>query len=251
MSKAILVDTTKCIGCMSCVAACKDTNGLPQNEETELSANTFNVVQSRAGVFVRRFCMHCQDPTCVSVCPVGAFKKTAAGPVVYDADRCMGCRYCMMACPFSVPRYEWALALPRVRKCTMCAPRQAQGLPPACAEVCPTEATIFGDREVMLAEAEKRLRENPSGYIQHIYGKNEAGGTSVLFLSAVPFEALGFPTNVPLEPLPMYTYRALSKIPSVVSAGALLLGGIWWITHRRAEVAEAETKENPESSVKD
>ena len=103
----------------------------------------------------------------------------------------------------------------------------------------------------MLADAEKRLRENPSGYIQHIYGKNEAGGTSVLFLSAVPFEALGFPTNVPLEPLPMYTYRALSKIPSVVSAGALLLGGIWWITHRRGEVAEAETKENPESSVKD
>lgn len=131
----------------------------------------------------------------------------------------------------------------------MCAPRQAQGLPPACAEVCPAEATIFGEREVLVAEAEKRLRENPSAYVQHIYGKDEAGGTSVLFLSGVPFEALGFPAKVPLEPLPMYTYRALSKIPSVVSAGALLLGGIWWITHRRTEVAEAEARNDPESGA--
>jgi len=227
---------------MSCVAACKETNGLPATEEAELSANSFNVVQSRAGVFVRKFCMHCQDPTCASVCPVGALRKTPSGPVVYDADRCIGCRYCMMACPFSIPRYEWAQALPRVQKCTMCAPRQAEGLPPACAEACPTQATIFGDRDELLAEAEKCLKENPSGYVQHIYGKEEAGGTSVLYLSAVPFEALGFPSNIPHEPLPMYTYRALSKIPTVVSAGALLLGGIWWITHRRAEVAEAEAE---------
>ncbi|MBI4167281.1 MAG: 4Fe-4S dicluster domain-containing protein [Acidobacteria bacterium] len=240
MSKSILVDTTKCIGCMSCVAACKETNGLPQNEETELSADSFNVVQSRAGVFVRRFCLHCQDPTCASVCPVGAFMRTAAGPVVYDADRCIGCRYCMMACPFSIPRYEWKLALPRVRKCTMCAPRQAQGLPPACVEACPVQASIFGERDELLAVAENRLRENHTGYVQHIYGEHEAGGTSVLFLSAVPFEALGFPANVPQDPLPTFTYRVLSKIPTVVSAGAVLLGGIWWITSRRAEVAEAE-----------
>jgi formate dehydrogenase iron-sulfur subunit len=225
---------------MACVGACKETNSLPQNEDTELTAETFNVVQSRAGVFVRRFCMHCQDPTCVSVCPVGAFRKTAAGPVVYDADRCMGCRYCMMACPFSIPRYEWKAALPKVKKCTMCAPRQAKGLPPACAEACPVEATSFGERSELLAEAEKRLREHPSRYVPHIYGKEEAGGTSVLYLSAVPFEALGFPWNVPQEPLPLYTYRVLSKIPNIVGAGALLLGGIWWITNRREEVAKAE-----------
>ena len=240
MSKAILVDTTKCIGCMACVGACKETNGLPAGEETELSANAFNVVQTRSGVFVRRFCMHCEDPTCASVCPVGALKKTAGGPVVYDEDRCMGCRYCMMACPFGIPRYEWALALPKVKKCTMCAPRQAQGLQPACVEICPVQATTFGERDELLAEAEKRLRENPAGYIQHIYGKEEAGGTSVLYLSAVPFEALGLPGNIPHDALPNYTYRVLSKIPTVVSAGAVLLGGIWWITNRREDVARAE-----------
>lgn len=243
MSKAILVDTTRCIGCGACVGACKEANGLPQNEDKELTADTLNVVESHGGVFVRKFCMHCQDPTCASVCPVGALRKTAAGPVIYEADRCMGCRYCMMACPFSVPRYEWKLALPKVKKCTMCAARQAQGQQPACTEACPVQASIFGGRAELLEEAEKRLRENPSGYVQHIYGKEEAGGTSVLYLSAVPFESLGFPANVPHDPLPMYTYRALSKIPNVVTAGALLLGGIWWITNRREEVAKAEKDE--------
>ena len=244
MSKAILVDTTLCIGCGACVGACKEANGLPQNEDKELTADTLNVVETYGGVFVRKFCMHCQDPTCASVCPVGALRKTAAGPVIYEADRCMGCRYCMMACPFSIPRYEWKLALPKVKKCTMCAARQAQGQQPACTEICPVQAGIFGERAELLAEAEKRLRENPSGYVQHIYGKEEAGGTSVLYLSAVPFESLGFPANVPHDPLPMYTYRALSKIPSVVTAGSLLLGGIWWITNRREEVAKAEQDED-------
>ena len=147
--------------------------------------------------------MHCQDPTCVSVCPVGAFTKTAAGPVVYAEDRCMGCRYCMMACPFGVPRYEWnKVWAPRVKKCRMCAPRQAKGLKPACTEVCPVQAGVFGEREDLLREAENRLKQEPTKYIQHIYGKQEVGGTSVLYLSAVPFEELGLPDNLPHDALP-------------------------------------------------
>jgi formate dehydrogenase iron-sulfur subunit len=240
MSKSILVDTTRCIGCGACVVGCKEVNGLPQNDDRQLSADTLNVVESHGDVYVRKFCMHCLDPTCVSVCPVGALRKTSTGPVVYDADRCMGCRYCIMACPFSIPRYEWKLRLPKVKKCTMCAPRQAKGLQPACTEVCPVRASIFGDRDELLREAENRLRQNPSGYIQRIYGKEEVGGTSVLYLSAVPFEQLGFPTNVPRDPLPMYTHRALSEVPIVVLVGGLLLGGIWWITKRREEVTRAE-----------
>ena len=200
-------------------------------------------MKSYGNVFVRKFCMHCQDPTCASVCPVGALRKTAAGPVIYDADRCMGCRYCMMACPFSIPRYEWAQVLPKVKKCTMCAPRQAKGLQPACTEACPVQASIFGERNDLLREAESRLRQNPKGYVQHIYGEEEVGGTSVLYVSAVPFEDLGFPAHVPHDPLPMYTYRVLSKVPSVVGLGTALLGGIWWITKRREEVEEAEREE--------
>jgi formate dehydrogenase iron-sulfur subunit len=246
MSRAILVDTTRCIGCGACVAACKHTNGLPASENLiglKLSADSLNVVESYGAVYVRKFCMHCQDPTCASVCPIGALHKTSAGPVVYDADRCIGCRYCMMACPFGIPRYEWKVALPKVKKCTMCAPRQAKGLQPACTEACPVQASIFGERADLLKEAETRLKQNPSGYVQHIYGEDEIGGTSVLYLSAVPFEQLGFPTNMPHDPLPMYTYRVLSKIPNLVTLGGALLGGIWWITNRRGEVARAEKEE--------
>ena len=271
MSKAILVDTTRCIGCGACVAACKLVNGLPLDESDagkELSANSLsegelvafaqshgelggklsakalNIVEAHGGVFVRRFCMHCQDPTCASVCPVGALRKTAAGPVIYEADRCMGCRYCMVVCPFGIPRYEWNVVLtPKIRKCTMCAPRQAKGLQPACTEACPVQASIFGGRDELLREAEKRLRENPTGYVQQIYGKEEVGGTSVLYLSAIPFEQLGLPSNLPHDALPMYTYRVLSKIPNLVTLGGVLLGGIWWITNRREEVANAEKEE--------
>ena len=269
MSKAILVDTTRCIGCQRCVAACKLVNGLlrasrsdfmtddslrplgpdtdlamDETDDEELSANALNVVQTRGSVYVRRFCMHCQDPTCVSVCPVGAFRKTAAGPVVYAEDRCMGCRYCMMACPFGVPRYEWnKVWAPRVKKCHMCAPRQAKGLKPACTEVCPVQAGVFGVREDLLREAENRLRQEPTKYLQYIYGKQEVGGTSVLYLSAVPFEGLGLPSSLPHYALPRYTYRVLSEIPSLVTVGGALLGGIWWITKRREEVADAGKEE--------
>jgi formate dehydrogenase iron-sulfur subunit len=269
MSKAILIDTTRCVGCQRCVVACKFVNGLlkgspadflttdtlkplgpdtdlPMGEsgDEELSANALNVVQAHGSVYVRRFCMHCQDPTCVSVCPVGAFRKTPEGPVVYAEERCMGCRYCMMACPFGVPRYEWnKVWAPRVRKCHMCAPRQAKGLKPACTEVCPVQAGVFGEREDLLREAENRLKQEPTKYIQHIYGKEEVGGTSVLYLSAVPFEALGLPANLPHDALPGYTYRVLSRIPSVVTLGGALLGGIWWMTKRREEVAKAEKEE--------
>jgi len=271
MSKSILVDTTKCIGCGACATACKIVNKLPLDDpgaakdlpanplseddlvtfaqshgevDGKLSATTLNVVQTHGGIYVRRFCMHCQEPTCVSVCPVGALYKTAAGPVVYDATRCMGCRYCMMACPFSVPRYEWKSALPKVKKCTMCALRQAKGLQPGCTAVCPAEASIFGDREVLLSQAEQRLREAPTKYFQHVYGREEVGGTSVLYLSGVPFEQLGLPAHLPGDPMPLLTYRVLSKIPNLVSLGGLLLGGIWWITSRREEVAKAESEES-------
>jgi formate dehydrogenase iron-sulfur subunit len=125
----------------------------------------------------------------------------------------------------------------------MCAPRQAKGLKPACTEVCPVQAGVFGEREDLLREADNRLRQEPTKYIQHIYGKEEVGGTSVLYLSAVSFEALGLPANLPHDALPGYTYRVLSEIPTVVTLGGALLGGIWWMTRRREEVAKAEKED--------
>jgi len=156
----------------------------------------------------------------------------------------------MAACPFSVPKYEWSKLLPKVQKCTMCADRVLAGKPTACAEACPTGATMFGERAELIAEAQKRIHDNPANYVDHIYGLNEVGGTSVLLLSSVPFEEFGYRTNVTRDPLPMFTYRVLSRIPDFVPLGGMMLGGIWWITHRREEVAESEgsTPANPKDA---
>jgi formate dehydrogenase iron-sulfur subunit len=244
MSKAILYDSTLCVGCKACESACAERWGFKYDDrvaaEEKISAHKLTTVETHGDKYSRRLCMHCAEPTCASVCPVGALQKTALGPVTYDAEKCMGCRYCMQACPFQVPTYEWSARLPKVRKCNMCYERQMKGQPTACTEACPTGATICGDRNALVAEANKRLAEKPNDYYQKIYGIKEAGGTSVLYLSAVPFEQIGLKTNVPMEPLPGLTWRVLELVPDVVSTGSVLLGGVWWITNRRAEVAKKE-----------
>ncbi len=240
--KAILIDITKCVGCQQCAIACKEENNLPDIEETKLSATAYTVVEERGDHYVRRLCMHCNEPTCVSVCPVGAFDKTPEGAIIYNENKCIGCRYCMMACPFQVPRYEWNSTTPRVQKCRMCIERIQTGDIPACVQACETGASQFGDYYQMLQQAHQAIKNEPDKYVNHIYGEKEVGGTSVLYISDVPFEKLGFKTNLGTMPLPDLTWEALSKIPSVVLVGGTLLYGIWWITNRRKEVAEFERK---------
>jgi formate dehydrogenase iron-sulfur subunit len=247
MSKALLYDATVCIGCKMCEKGCADHHGLPYDDsiaaEQKQSDHKYTVVLTKDDKFMRRLCMNCQDPTCASVCPVAALRKTSLGPVTYEASRCIGCRYCMMACPFSVPKYEWGKALPLVRKCDMCADRLEKGLQTACAEACPTGATKFGERDDLIAEAQERIAKNPGQYVNHIYGLKEVGGTSVLLLSSVSFENFGYRTDLSSEALPLLTYRVLSHLPDVVTIGAVALGGIWWLCNRKEEVAAAEASE--------
>jgi len=251
--KALLIDITKCIGCMACYYACKETNNLPETEEEEenLSPTAYTVVKEKEGVYYRRLCMHCNDPTCASVCPVKAFEKTPDGPVIYHSDKCIGCRYCIQACPFAIPTYEWESTKPLVRKCTMCAERQKEGKITACSEACPTGATIFGDRDELIKEARKRIQENPDQYINYIYGEKEIGGTSVLILSNVPFEKIGFPTNLTEEPLSHLTWKIMSKIPNYVVVSGVFLYGIYWIINRRMELAEFKNKSQDKESSED
>jgi formate dehydrogenase iron-sulfur subunit len=244
MTKAILYDATLCVNCKACEAACAEAHQLPYDDTVAAEATTsdhkLTVVLARGESYMRRMCMHCEDPTCASVCPVAALRKTPQGPVVYEEARCMGCRYCMLACPFGVPKYEWNRMLPGVRKCDLCAGRLAQGLPTACSEICPTGATITGDRDALVSEAQKRIRDDPSRYVNHVYGLSEVGGTSVLMISGVPFEEFGYRTDLDQQPLPLLTYRVLSRLPDLVVLGGVALGGVWWITSRREEVAAAE-----------
>ena len=240
--RGILVDVTKCIGCGSCVEACQKANEQPAHEARGLDAHSYTYLMDRGNdTYVRRLCMHCENPSCASVCPVGALKKTAAGPVTYDPDKCMGCRYCMMACPFGVPTYEWHSAAPRVRKCQMCVHRGATG--PACAEACPAGATVTGDRDELIAEARRRVASDPKTYFQRVYGITEAGGTDVLYIGPREPAALGLPAVKTVGPLPELTWNALKHIPDVVLFGGVFLGGLFWLTKRKEDVARAELAE--------
>lgn len=243
--KGLLFDVTECIGCGLCYEACKDENGLKETSDDflkdRLSAETYTVVEQYGYLYARKLCMHCAEPTCASVCPVGAFTKTSTGAVHYDASKCFGCRYCMQACPHRIPRYEWDNALtPRVRKCVFCENRTNKGEETACAEICPTQATLFGDLDDLIAEAKRRIEDEPDKYYPHIYGLDDAGGSNVLVLSPVPFDKLGYAGNLPKEPLGTYTMKALEKIPHVVSFGAVFLSGMYWLTKRKNQIAEEE-----------
>lgn len=255
---SILTDVTKCIGCEECVAACKRINDLPTVDPPPRRGSIVdglseyrwtNVVRQPGNHFVRRQCQHCLEPACVSVCPVGALQKTPEGPVVYDKSVCMGCRYCMLSCPFGIPRYEWSSANPSVRKCILCYPHLAAGRidKPACVTACPKEATIFGPRDQMLAEARRRLAAEPHKYLPHIWGEHEVGGTSVLLISDISLDFLGWqPTStLGTEPLPEKTWAALQHVPFEFAGMGVLMSGIYWIIERRrrlaAEQAEGST----------
>jgi len=250
MKAAILTDTTLCIGCRQCVLACKRTYRLPPDKprrwelEDGLSATSWTAIASGPrGVFVRRHCLHCLEPACVSACPVGALRKTPEGPVVYEQARCMGCRYCMMACPYGIPRYEWDHTVPYVRKCILCYGRLRAGEQPACTRACPTRATIFGDRDALIQEAHRRIQAAPHRYLNRVWGAREAGGTSVLFISDVDIsEVLGF-QRVGSRPLPSTTATAMVAVPFVFTGVVGAMAGLNWIIGRRIKRQEERQHE--------
>lgn len=234
----MLYDATKCVGCNACTNACRQWNKTnPELDDSglydapqELSADTWTLIQlyqdESETSFVKRQCMHCVDPACVSGCPVQALQKSSEGPVTYDPKRCIGCRYCMYTCPYHVPRFQWKEVIPVVSKCTLCVDRLADGLGTACAERCPTGALIWGHRGELITEAEKRLAAEPGRYLQHIYGKNDGGGTSVMYISHVPFDKLGLP-QLKDEPIPQLSERTSDIfLPGIVVGGSIALAAV-------------------------
>ena len=266
MPKAMLIDTTRCIGCRGCQVACKSWNDLPAERTSfsetgtnprHLDAECFTRVLFQEGSsprgeprwsFVKRQCMHCLEPACAAACPVAAMVKLPDGPVVYRDDRCIGCRYCMLACPFQVPKFQWSASVPYVRKCTFCADRQQAGMKPACAATCPTEALLFGDRGHLLEEAHRRIDANPGRYFGTVYGEKTGGGTTMLYLSALPFEQLGLDhvglrTDLGDVPYALYGREWLSKVPWVAGTVGALCLGLYHLNQRRTDVREQEDKE--------
>lgn len=249
MSKGILTDITKCIGCLKCVAACKEAHDLKEDEpriwqkNDGLSAeNWTSIIQKNGNRYVRKQCRHCIEPACASVCPVGALHKTKIGAVVYDSSKCLGCRYCMMACPFGIPRYQWDSAVPHVEKCILCYDRIEKGEQPACTKACPSGATIFGNRAELLKIAHRRIKENPDKYIHKVWGEHEVGGTSVLYLSDIDLGFLTYPVNLGDKPMPEKTATAMESVPfAFVGMGGVMLG-LNWIIRRRMEFSKEQNK---------
>ena len=243
--KAILVDVTKCTGCERCVAACVEENGLdPLKAQADRAVSKDGLSENRLlsvpkvdeGRFVRMSCMHCLEPSCVSACLVGGLTKTPEGPVVYDPDKCIGCRYCMLACPFHIPRYEWDATAPFMRKCAMCFQRQTDGLPPACVEACPNDALLFGDRDRLLREAHGMIASGGGKYVDRVWGEHEFGGTSVLYISDVDLGVVGWP-GPETESIPSLTEPLIAKTPFIGLGVMGSLLGINWVIRRRMRLA--------------
>lgn len=249
----ILVDVTKCTGCERCVTACVESNGLdPARADIDrfttvdgLSANRLSsVVRVSEGRFSRKSCMHCVEPACVSACLVGGITKTEEGPVVYDPARCIGCRYCMLACPFHIPRYEWDRTRPFITKCDMCYDEVKKGGLPACVEACPNGALEFGQRDRLLEVAQSRIRHSPGKYVDHVWGRNELGGTAVLYISDVDLSALDFPAR-PEEAIPEITEPLIASTPVIGLTVASGLLGINWVIRRRMKLASRQNESSP------
>jgi formate dehydrogenase iron-sulfur subunit len=267
-SFAILHDITLCVGCRSCEAACNKVNELPKPDKpfTDLSVldtkrrtttKAFTIVNKydkpkdpKNPVFYKKQCNHCLEPACASACFVRAFTKTKTGAVTYDSSLCVGCRYCMIACPFEIPTYEYEQVLtPRIRKCTMCYPRVIEGLLPGCVEACPMEALSFGKREDMIKIARERFRKHPDRYVDHIYGEHEMGGTSWLYISGTPFKELGMREDLGVTSAPQLTAGALSSVPMIVGLWPVLLAGIYAVSKRKEKIAQSEQKQASTSAL--
>jgi formate dehydrogenase iron-sulfur subunit len=244
---AILHDITLCEGCQECEVACAAANGLPEPTDYPDSAikrqlkpdqySVINAVETSAGeLYTKQQCMHCAQPACAAACLTQAMKKQKEGPVTWTEGKCMGCRYCMVSCPFDIPKFEFDDNNPKIGKCQMCFDKLKQGEVPACVENCPAGALTFGTRSEILQEAHHRILEDPSSYVDHVYGEYEAGGTSWINISPVPFEELGFKTDLETTPYPELTKGFLYSVPSVFVLWPALLMGL----------REAIKKDDPE-----
>ncbi len=277
----VLVDLTRCVGCRSCEAACNKEQGLPEpekpfddmsvfdahghgeehaeghggggkrrtDEKAYTVVNKYDVPGIDHPIFRKMQCNHCNEPACLTSCFVNAYTKTPEGAVIYNPDVCVGCRTCMVACPFYVPTFKYSSAFkPRIMKCIFCYDTRLKfGRPPACVEACPMGALTFGKRKELLDIGRQRIRENPGSYVNYIYGEHEAGGTAWMYLSPAPFEKVGFDTHLPKEPILNYVKEFLGAVPMVLTIWPALFAGFHLLATRKDGHGHDETSEEENS----
>jgi formate dehydrogenase iron-sulfur subunit len=266
----VLVDFNKCVGCRTCEAACNKEQNLPEpdkpfddlsvfdeihhgqkrrtSEKAYTIVNRYDIEGREEPVYRKFQCNHCNEPACLTSCFVNAYSKTEEGAVVYDESVCVGCRTCMVACPFYVPAYSYSSAInPVVKKCIMCFDtRLSKGKPPACVEACPNEVMTFGRRKDLIFEAHKRIDLYPDKYVDHVYGEKDVGGTAWMYLSPVPFDQVGFDTSLGTKPIINYVKEFLTVVPMVLTIWPALFTGFHLLATRK----DANKQETEKNSVK-
>ena len=271
-SMGVLVDLSRCVGCRSCEAACRAEQNLPEPEQPYTDMRVYapaehgrprRTDETRFTV-VNRYdppgidhplyrkvqCNHCQEPACLSSCFVNAYTKTPQGAVIYNPDVCVGCRTCMIACPFYIPTFKYSSAFsPQIMKCGFCYDTRVKyGKPPACVEACPQEALLFGKRAELIKIGRRRIEENNGKYIDHIYGEYEAGGTSWLYLSPVPFEQAGFDMTVPHAPILDSVKNFLGIVPMVLTIWPALFAGFHLLATKKDTAKDSKNDSRQEDS---
>jgi formate dehydrogenase iron-sulfur subunit len=244
----VLVDTTRCIGCRSCEVACAQAHDLPvpdvKNDGALANVRTTSETQwmvvnryetEKGEVFVKKQCMHCWQPGCTAACLTNAMYKTEEGPVIWRGRKCMGCRFCMISCPFDIPKFEYHSTNPKIQKCNMCWDRLQEGKKPACVEACPTNALMFGGKRELMEIARVRVYRHPQHYVHKIYGESEVGGTGWLYLSAVPFDQIGFRMDLGTTPYPEFTTDFLYAVPVVLFGLPAFLMGLNLLARTKEE----------------
>ncbi len=248
----ILYDSTLCIGCQNCEYACSDQYGFPYPKDgpvpgviretsvkQRVAINSFKT--SKGDHYMRKACNHCDEPACASACLTKAMYKTEEGPVIWREEKCMGCRSCMVSCPFNIPKFDYDSPNPKIQKCRMCYELIKKGKMPACVDACPQQALLFGKRRELIEIAKTRIYTEPGKYHHYLYGEHEAGGTGVLYLSAVPFEELGFNNNLGSTAYPEYNKTFLYSVPAVLILWpAFLLGLYNSVMQRRKNISDKE-----------
>ena len=271
----VLVDLTRCVGCRSCEAACNKEQGLPEPEKpfndfsvfdelhegqkrrTDEGAytvvNRYDVPEIDHPLFRKVQCNHCAEPACLTSCFVNAYTKTPEGAVIYNPKVCVGCRTCMIACPFYIPTFKYSSAFnPRIMKCIFCYDtRLKNGKAPACVEACPEEALTFGKRRDVLKMGKQRIRETPGKYVDHIYGEHEVGGTAWMYISSVSFDKVGFDVHVPKEPILNSVKEFLAMVPMVLTIWPGLFVGFHLLATRKDRVKELEDAKNKKNDEKE
>ncbi|MEW6511833.1 MAG: 4Fe-4S dicluster domain-containing protein [Bacteroidota bacterium] len=248
----VLVDTTRCVGCRSCEFACAEAHGFPPPDPDERviekerapTVTQWSIVNQystdRGPVSIKKQCMHCNQPACASACLTKAMLKTEEGPVIWREPKCMGCRFCMVSCPFDIPKFEYDSPVPKIQKCTLCWERLQEGRIPACVEACPADALAFGKRADLIKEAYRRISSSPDQYVYHVYGEHEAGGTGYLYLAGVPFEQLGFPPGVERIAYPEFSKDYLYAVPIVLTLWPAFLLALSNATKKETEPSDYE-----------